>query len=378
MLAPDRKPISRDGRPVASGSSRRPGSAFARILAVTIFLVCLAAVSCDSPVLSGISGEGRLTREALFDEVWMQDIESGDPARAYIKFHADGTFSYNFTQPRKFQYDNGQETWAVENGALVLSWTEGACYDVFPLASGNRMNLYGIQSVGNLAVTFTRIDRTEEAPAPSPFTAEDLADEIWLQEIRGGNSPIIYVKFHADGTFSYNFTQPRKFRYDNGQETWKIEDGALRLSWGEGGCIDTFPLRDGSRTEVWGVQSLENRVIRFTRVDHVADLVPAAFVTTDLANEVWRREGQNASPPTAYIQFRPDGTFAYSYDGPADFSYDDGEETWVIEESTLQLRWDNEDYSDVFPITGGGRTIVYGVHSQSHKAVRLERESAAP
>ena len=208
--------------------------------------------------------------------------------------------------------------------------------------------------------------------ASAQVIREDLVGEIWRQDIEGGDLRVIYVRFRADGTFAYNRHEPRNFRYDHGQETWTIERGVLRLSWDNGGCIDTFPLLDGTRTRLNGVQSVGNLPIRFSRVSTGSAEGDAQSFT----DTVWTETVEGGSPPTLQIRFRDDGYVEYLFPQNDEFQLD-RTDTWRIESGQLVVIWSNGFSVDRYDLAGGSGDVLTGTKTQTSNnrnyRIRLER-----
>jgi len=94
--------------------------------------------------------------EVFANSVWRQQIENGKPPVYYVELRADGKLGYNKNSPNSFAYD-GTDVWRIEEGRLLLIWTNGFNTDTFPLGTGRPVTLTGTQSVGSKRVVMERL-----------------------------------------------------------------------------------------------------------------------------------------------------------------------------------------------------------------------------
>jgi hypothetical protein len=99
---------------------------------------------------------------------------------------------------------------------------------------------------------------------------------------------------------------------------------------------------------------------------------PRESAAPPLDGSVWREVCPGSDPEVSYIELRPGGVFAWSYDGPSAFTLDPGE-TWSAEGGTLTVSW-----NDGFAVTryrmAPGATTLAGVSTKScGDRARLER-----
>ena len=60
-------------------------------------------------------------RAGLVGTTWAEDCPGSNPSRSYVRLNADGTFAWSERSGDDVETDDG-ESWAVENGQLVISW----------------------------------------------------------------------------------------------------------------------------------------------------------------------------------------------------------------------------------------------------------------
>ena len=77
-------------------------------------------------IAAGCAGsrELRLGREALVGTVWRETCPSPQIATAYVRLDADGRMAWSHDGPDSLLVED-VHTWTVEEGALVLRWSEG-------------------------------------------------------------------------------------------------------------------------------------------------------------------------------------------------------------------------------------------------------------
>ncbi len=63
------------------------------------------------------------TRDGLAGTTWAEDCPGSDPSRTFIRLEADGGFAWSGTSARSVERDGG-DTWAVEDGRLVVRWND--------------------------------------------------------------------------------------------------------------------------------------------------------------------------------------------------------------------------------------------------------------
>lgn len=100
-----------------------------------IALMLALSLSPGCAARRGLGDDTTQNRDTLADTVWKINVPGGDPPVAYVQLRADGRFGYNYTAPQDFTYDEG-DTWKVDRGVLVISWTDGYSVESYPLMGG--------------------------------------------------------------------------------------------------------------------------------------------------------------------------------------------------------------------------------------------------
>lgn len=71
-------------------------------------------------------------RQKVLQHTWANVCPEGDPARAFLRFDADGTFSWLYPGGDAWT-DERDERWALSRGMLEVSWNDGYAVDRFPI-----------------------------------------------------------------------------------------------------------------------------------------------------------------------------------------------------------------------------------------------------
>ncbi len=104
----------------------------------TLLLLALSLALSLSPGCAshrGLGGEATLNHDSLADTTWRIRVPGGDPANAYVLLRADGVVGYNYAEPSNYAFE-GDDTWRVDRGILVIRWTDGYAEERYPLMGG--------------------------------------------------------------------------------------------------------------------------------------------------------------------------------------------------------------------------------------------------
>ncbi|MFA4987131.1 MAG: hypothetical protein WC712_11135 [Candidatus Brocadiia bacterium] len=117
-----------------------------KVAFLAAFVVCILLAGCNAK------------QDPFAGSVWCQYIEGGDPPKCFVELRADGQFGYNYISDAadSFAYD-GTEFWKVEDGVLLLTWSDGYDTDSFPLDTGTPDTLYGTQSSDSKIIIMKRL-----------------------------------------------------------------------------------------------------------------------------------------------------------------------------------------------------------------------------
>lgn len=83
----------------------------------------------------GLGDDTTQSQSTLAGTVWKIAVPGGDPAIAYVNFREDGVLGYNYQEPANFTYE-GDDTWKVDRGLLIIRWSDGYAEERYPLMGG--------------------------------------------------------------------------------------------------------------------------------------------------------------------------------------------------------------------------------------------------
>ncbi len=88
------------------------------------------------------------TRAGLAGTTWAEDCPGANPSRSYVRLDADGGFSWSAASPRTVTQD-GADTWAVEDGTLVVRWNDSFAVSRYPLDGSGILSGTSSKSCGS-------------------------------------------------------------------------------------------------------------------------------------------------------------------------------------------------------------------------------------
>ena len=100
-----------------------------------IALLCALTLSAGCAAHRGLGDDTTQNQSTLAGTVWKISVPGGDPATAYVQFREDGVLGYNYQQPSEFAFE-GDDTWSVDRGLLIIRWSGGYAEERYPLMGG--------------------------------------------------------------------------------------------------------------------------------------------------------------------------------------------------------------------------------------------------
>ena len=88
------------------------------------------------------------TRAGLAGTTWAEDCPGADPSRTFIRLDADGQFAWSGTSATGVARDGG-DTWAVEDGRLVVRWNDSYAVSRYGLDGGGILSGTSSKSCGS-------------------------------------------------------------------------------------------------------------------------------------------------------------------------------------------------------------------------------------
>jgi len=107
--------------------------------------------------LEKLPGPGKVDSSNLPDKEWFDNsiweykYKYCLATERYILLRSDGLFGHNDNKPEDFKVD-GDETWEIKDGILILSWNKGYALVKYKLTNKNTSYLFGTHS--NSAIPF--------------------------------------------------------------------------------------------------------------------------------------------------------------------------------------------------------------------------------
>lgn len=83
----------------------------------------------------GLGGDTTLSEASLAGTTWQIRVPGGDPANAFVLLREDGLVGYNYSEASNYAFE-GDDTWSVDRGILVIRWTDGYAEERYPLMGG--------------------------------------------------------------------------------------------------------------------------------------------------------------------------------------------------------------------------------------------------
>lgn len=107
--------------------------------------------------------------ESLIGSMWTEVCPSGDPAQTWIAFYDDGTFAYLYPDA-SWEYD-GDETWALMDGELVVAWNNNYASTRYRVDSSSRLLGTTTKSCPDISLEYVGpapdLDLTEKGAEPA-------------------------------------------------------------------------------------------------------------------------------------------------------------------------------------------------------------------
>jgi len=112
------------------------------------------------------------TDEMLVGTMWSEICPGGDPAETWLAFYEDGTFAYLYLEA-EWEYD-GDETWRVEGGDLIVAWNNDFASSRYPLDASGRLAGRSTKACSNITLEYTGpapdLEWTEDQDTPGSLT----------------------------------------------------------------------------------------------------------------------------------------------------------------------------------------------------------------
>jgi hypothetical protein len=93
------------------------------------------------------------TDDMIIGSMWTEVCPGGEPEQTWLSFYEDGTFAYLY--PNKDWTYDGNDTWKVEGGDLVVAWNDNFASTRYRLDSSGRLTGRSTKSCPTITLEYT-------------------------------------------------------------------------------------------------------------------------------------------------------------------------------------------------------------------------------